>query len=212
MNYFLKILISLIIPFNTIAQTTPGIDLSHHIKNIPWEKVKVTPPLFLIHKATEGSSHTDSKYFERKEIAQNYKIPFGAYHFFSYKSSGNSQAKHYIKTAQLSSGNVIPIVDLEFVKQMPTKQQVVTNVKEFIFEIEKQYKVKPIIYCECDFYNQYLKDDFSDLNYWIADYNKTPSCNYVIWQYSKTGKIYGLNGMDLNRLNPNTQINQIILP
>ena len=90
MNYFLKILIPLIIPFNTIAQTTPGIDLSHHIKNIPWEKVKVTPPLFLIHKATEGSSHTDSKYFERKEIAQNYKIPFGAYHFFSYKSSGNS--------------------------------------------------------------------------------------------------------------------------
>jgi lysozyme len=47
-----------------------GLDLSHHQKVIEWEKLTMNKPAFIFFKATEGSTHTDTKYNEYVEQAR----------------------------------------------------------------------------------------------------------------------------------------------
>ena len=76
-----------------------GIDISHHQKNVDWNEMSKRKPDFIFLKATEGSTHVDTKYKSYKKSADKFDIPTGAYHFFSYQSDGESQANHFIKTA-----------------------------------------------------------------------------------------------------------------
>ena len=197
--------------FNTYAQSSIGLDFSHHIKTINWDAITIEKPLFIIHKATEGRSFTDKKYVERKAIASDLKVPFGGYHFFNYKSTGIKQAMHFISTALLSKGDVLPVLDLELSQNMPKTESWLKEVQDYILTIQKHLKVTPIIYCEEAFYNAYLKNKFPNVKFWIANYKQKPISNYVIWQYSKTGKKYKMYGLDLNQLHPDYTLNDILI-
>ncbi len=197
--------------FSIDAQNTLGLDFSHHIKTIHWSAISLDKPLFIIHKATEGSSFTDKKFAERKAIASDLKIPFGGYHFFSYKSSGSKQALHFINTAQPTKGDVLPVLDLELSQNMPKTEGWLKEVENYILTIQNHLKVTPIIYCEEAFYNAYLKNKFPNVKFWIANYKQEPISNYIIWQYSKTGKKYKMYGLDLNQLHPDYTLNDILI-
>ncbi len=164
-----------------------GIDISHHQQGIDWRKFDDASPAFVFLKATEGSTHQDTRYQEYKNKLKAKDIPTGAYHFFSYKSSGIAQAKHFLEVASLKKGDLPPVLDAEFTSGMPNKEKVRRELLAFIQYVEKETGVKPTIYCECDYYNKYLKGKLNGTySLWISDFWRKPTCDYMFWQ--KTDK------------------------
>lgn len=184
-----------------------GIDISHHQGSINWKVlVEKNRPDFIFLKATEGSTHIDTKYSEYVKKSRELAIPVGAYHFFSYQSSGKDQAKNFIKNSKLIKGDIYPVLDVEYTKGMKDKTWIINEIKAFCKEIKKEYGVDPIIYCECDYYTKFLKNDFKNFSYWISDLYREPGCDYIIWQYTDRGFVHGIGNIDNNRFNKNTNI------
>jgi lysozyme len=190
-----------------------GIDISHHQKNVDFDQlVKDNKPAFVILKSTEGKSYVDDAYLIRLHKFRELGIPVGGYHFFNYDVSGKLQAEHYIKTVGLRKGDLYPILDVEMKhSSTQSKQWIVKEIKAFCELVEAEYGVKPIIYCEYDYYRKYLKEEFSDYQYWISDFYREPRCKYVMWQYD-TLKVAGIKGyIDNNKLADEVKLDRLIL-
>lgn len=180
-----------------------GIDISHHQQNINWNKLEANKPKFIFLKATEGSTYRDVKYKEYKKKANNLSIITGAYHFFSYQSSGVAQANNFIKYANLQEGDLPPVLDVEYRKNMPQKKEIQKELVSFIKIIEDKIGVKPIIYCEYSYFNKYLKPKLKgDYPLWISDFGGEPRNNYTFWQKTNKFKHKAFKGtVDYNVFN-----------
>lgn len=189
-----------------------GIDISHHQRTIDWELlVEKNKPDFVFLKTTEGSTHVDTKYSTYLKKLRGFKIRVGAYHFFSYQSSGKSQAKNFIKNAKLTKGDLHPVLDVEFRNRMNSPTWIRREIKSFCTEIKNEYGVYPIIYCECAYYHKYLKRDLANLNFWISDLWREPTCDYVIWQYTDKGWVHGIGAIDNNRFHEDKKISDFLI-
>jgi lysozyme len=190
-----------------------GIDISHYQKNVDFDQlVKDGKPAFVILKSTEGKSYVDDAYLIRLNKLRELGIPVGGYHFFNYNANGKLQAEHYIKTVGLRKGDLYPILDVEMKNSSSqSKQWIVREIKSFCELVEAEYSVKPIIYCDYDYYRKYLREDFSDYKYWISDFHREPRCDYVIWQYD-TLNVPGIKGnIDNNKLADGVRIEDFLL-
>ncbi len=191
-----------------------GIDISHHQKSINWNEMERNKPKFVFLKSREGSTHIDTKHKVYKKRLKNLSIPTGSYHFFSYGSSGIKQAKHFLKNANVKKGDLTPVLDVEFKNNMPNKDYVTKNITDFMNYITNELGVPPLIYCECDYYNKYIKDKINtNTQYWISDFWRTPKCNYLIWQKTDRFKHKAFKGtVDFNTFNGNlNDLNKLIL-
>lgn len=178
-----------------------GIDLSHHQSRIDWDLlVAENKPEFIFLKCSEGKTHQDTKYKDYREEASKRNILTGAYHFFSYQSSGKDQANNFIKHADLKKGDLFPVLDIEYKNNRPSNSKIRKEVKEFCEVIKAKYGVNPIIYCEDDYYTNILKQDFEGYNYWISNLYREPRTEYAFWQYTETGEVKGIGKIDNNRL------------
>lgn len=186
-----------------------GIDISHHQGYINWKRLKKgspgEPPISFVYiKATEGSSHKDTRFTENWEAAKANGFIRGAYHYFGTRSSGEKQAKLFISKVKLLPGDLPPVVDVEDDPKSTTVFQ--KELKTFITLLEEHYKVKPIIYTYKRFHEKYLDDEFFR-NYplWIAHYDvKRPRIRHkwTIWQCKENGKIPGITEkVDINIFN-----------
>lgn len=185
-----------------------GVDVSRYQGNINWQAFESQNVKFAFIKATEGSSHVD-KYFSRnwKNVA-NTNILATAYHFFSFESSGITQAENFISTVGKRKGMLPPVVDVEFYADYfsnpPNKEKITYTLSELLNQLEKFYNVKPIIYTTYKAYEAYIKDNFTNYPLWIRNVYINPSLtgidSWIFWQYSDEGKLYGHQGkaIDLN--------------
>lgn len=180
-----------------------GIDLSHHQSDIDWEKLEKQKPHFVFFKATEGASHTDTKYKDNYKNAKKLDIIVGSYHFFSYSSNGKYQAKHFLSVAKYKSGDLPLVLDAEYAKKMPADKIVTKELIDFIKAVTKKTGKKPIIYCDYDYYKQYLDGKLkTDHTLWICDYRRKPNCEWKFWQTTDKFKISGIKGsVDFNIFN-----------
>lgn len=178
-----------------------GIDLSHHQKRIDWDLlVAENKPEFIFFKCSEGKTHQDTKYKEYRKEASSRNILTGAYHFFSYQTSGQDQAENFIKHANLQKGDLYPVLDIEYKTNRPNNAEIRKQVAAFCKRIKEHYGVNPIIYCEDDYYTNILKQDFKGYNYWISNLYREPRSDYVFWQYTERGEVKGIGKIDNNRL------------
>lgn len=183
-----------------------GIDISHHQNDIQWLFVK-NEISFVFVKATEGSDYIDNKFNSNIDSIKKYKIPYSAYHFFTFCSTGKEQAKNFISNFQVDTNALPPVLDLEFLgncnKKNVSDYDVKKEVQDYLDTIQNHYNKIPIIYTTYDFYNKYLVNDFKQYHFWIRDLFKEPKLKdnkeFVFWQYSNCGKINGINGnVDMN--------------
>ena len=72
-----------------------GCDVSRYQGTIQWEKLPEQGISFSFIKATEGSTYIDPFFETNWEQASQTDLYIGAYHFFSFESSGNVQAQHF---------------------------------------------------------------------------------------------------------------------
>ena len=177
-----------------------GIDVSKYQSIIAWEEVKAMKVKniqlgFAFIKATEGILLEDPTFIDNWESAQKNNIIRGAYHYFLPNADVSLQAKNFISSVKLKSGDLPPVIDVEE-KGRLTKKELVKKLKLFIAVIEKQYKVKPILYSNISFIEDYLADDFPDYNFWIAHYYEDElkiekSVKWLFWQHSDRVSIPG---------------------
>ena len=185
-----------------------GVDVSRYQGNINWQTFESQNIKFAFIKATEGSNHVD-KYFSRNwENVAKTNILATAYHFFSFESSGTTQAENFISTVGKRKGMLPPVVDVEFYADYfsnpPNKEKITYTLSELLNQLEKFYNVKPIIYTTYKTYEAYIKDNFTSYPLWIRNVYINPSLtgidSWIFWQYSDEGKLYGHQGkaIDLN--------------
>lgn len=188
-----------------------GIDVSHHQGVIDWKKVSDSGVSFVYIKATEGKSYKDNRFIYNWNEAQNNGLSVGAYHFFTFCKPGKQQAKNFLDSLPNQSIMLPPVIDFEFVgncKNRPTKKEIIKEVKDWVFEVEKKTKCKPIFYITYEAYNMYLKGEIDEYKIWIRDVflhpryrSETP---WILWQYYDKGQIEGIEGfVDFNIFNGN---------
>ena len=192
------------------AYSIHGIDVSKYQSYIDWEEVKMMQVAdvqigFAFIKATEGINNRD-QYFKRNwRKAHDARVVTGAYHFFIASKSGKAQAKNFINMVDLQEGDLPPVLDVEQVNGA-SRSTLRKNVKEFLDAVEAYYGVKPIIYTNVDFYNQYLQGEFDDYPLWVAHYlqRNQPRIqrDWIFWQHSEQGRVNGiLTKVDFNVFN-----------
>lgn len=175
-----------------------GIDVSHYQGDIDWESIEKQGVEFVYIKATEGSSHVDECYESNRSNAEKTGIHIGFYHFFSFESSGISQAENYIATVGELNGKLIPAVDVEFYgsQRNPDRETVNKELSDMLEYLETYYGRKPIIYSTQSFYNAYLKSGYEDYPLWIRNVYLPPAQDWTIWQYSDRLCLYGMQGQE----------------
>lgn len=176
-----------------------GIDVSHYQDIINWKEVKNMEIQeikigFAFIKATEGIGKIDEHFRRNWLHCHKEGIAKGAYHFFLPNRAGKLQAKNFITTVKLKEGDLPPVLDVE--KVWPDKVKMVAEIKIWLDEVEKAYKVKPIIYTNIYFYNAYLKNFVDEYPFWIAHYLQPAKPrverDWHFWQHSEKGRVNGI--------------------
>lgn len=183
-----------------------GIDVSHFQDVIQWDKLQAVNTqgdtvhfVFAYIKATQGVLIEDNMFDENWDEAKDHHIVRGAYHYFLPDRNPQVQALNFIANVKIKTGDLPPAIDIEE-DRGKSKAEIVSSLKEFIGYIEKHYKVKPIIYSNINFVEDYLMDDFKDYAFWVSHYNQASldieedSINWLFWQHSDKSDLLGING------------------
>ena len=186
-----------------------GIDVSHHQGIINWELLRNQavldgqPLSFAFIKATEGEDYIDSQFERNFGQALKFGIMRGAYHFYRPSVSAKKQAEHFISHVQLSEGDLPPVLDVEVKPDDVSQEDFRQGILEWLLRVEQHYRVKPILYTNHSFHQQYMSDSIFNLYpYWIAHYY-VDSVRYqgpwAFWQHSDKGRLPGIKeDVDLN--------------
>ena len=181
---------------------TIGVDLSEYQADVDMPGLKEQGIEFVYMKATEGSGHVDSRFAQNWENARECGLPAGAYHFFSFDSAGEMQAQNYINTVGALEGKLIPAVDVEYYGNKkdnpPDKEDVVRELSAFIQALEKEYHVRPMIYCTHAVYKKYIKGAFDEYPRWVRSIYYPAifeaGSSWIVWQYCDTAQLEGYEG------------------
>ena len=190
-----------------------GIDVSHYQGQIDWKVMETKNIDFAFIKATEGSQTVDEYFNDNWRNARKTTIPIGAYHFFSFESSAETQANNYISTVGSLNGSLPPVIDFEFYgtyeNNPPNIDKTRAELHNMLNILEKYYGKKPIIYATRKTYKMYIKDEFEGYPLWIRNVYYSPDLDmnnkWVFWQYTDRAVMDGYYGdekyIDMNVFN-----------
>jgi GH25 family lysozyme M1 (1,4-beta-N-acetylmuramidase) len=200
------------------TDSLPGIDVSHHQNAIDWTQVAASGVRFAIAKATEGTAYIDPLFSTNRAEAMAAGIVFGAYHFARpdlHPFDAIPEADHFVDTAQLAPGNIVPVLDLERSGDL-TPAALTDWVLQWLGEVTARTGVRPMVYTSPIGWRDRMADTtaIADAGYtmlWIAHWNvASPTLpandwqgnGWKIWQYSNCGAVPGIDGcVDLDFLN-----------
>ncbi|MBC7643057.1 MAG: glycoside hydrolase family 25 protein [Flavobacterium sp.] len=189
-----------------------GLDVSHYQGVIDWRKVKFInqekyPIQFVFVRATQGIDKNDSQFENNWKQTKINRFVRGAYHYYRPNENSIEQAKNFIKTVKLSKGDLPPVLDIEKLPENQSIENLKIGLRRFLEKIEKHYKIKPIIYSGERYYLDFLKDEFSEYSFWIANYNfidAEVNKDYEFWQFTEQAKVKGISEkVDVNIFNGN---------
>jgi GH25 family lysozyme M1 (1,4-beta-N-acetylmuramidase) len=185
-----------------------AIDVSSDQGKPDWEKVAksgIKVAILRVHQRYGADSSFEHNY---KGCKQN-GILAGAYKY-SYALTPAQAVEEAENVIEVLNGRGLdfPVFyDLEWKQQRSLGKQAIENIAvSFLTRIKKAgYKVG--IYCNMDWYNNYLSDNLKKYDLWLARYanndNGTiperlrPSVG-IGWQYSESGKVAGINAKDVD--------------
>ena len=193
-----------------VSYNIHGIDVSHYQSAIDWNAVKTMQDKnirigFAFIKATEGVGDIDNTFRRNWVKSKEAGIPRGAYHFFVPSKSGRAQAENFMDNVALDKGDLPPVLDIERTYGA-SAEQIQQRAKDWLLLVEKRCKVKPIIYTNVVFYENFLAGQFDDYPLWVAHYlvKDKPRIkrNWLFWQHNETGHVNGIDAfVDFNAFN-----------
>ncbi len=185
-----------------------GIDISHHQGQINYTEAvdmvdKADSVQFVYIKVTEGVDFIDPNYEMNAEGFAGENLNYGFYHFYQPGQSAKKQAQFFCDEIWEYNFKLIPVLDVELNEPL-NKKQLVDSITIFLDEVDKQLKVRPMVYTYWYFYRDFLKTTtLKNELYWIASYSGNNDFmkmdNVVIWQFSERGTVSGIQErVDLN--------------
>lgn len=181
-----------------------GVDVSSYQGDIDWEILSSQDISFAFIKATEGSSYVDPYFENNWENAADTDLRIGAYHFFSFESSGETQADLFCSTVTPVDNMLPPVIDVEFYGRFESEKDL--NISEVKHElrilvdlISDKYGMNPIIYASDESYEAIVKNDFDDCDLWFRSvYFSIPNeIEAVFWQFSNRHRLDGYSGEEV---------------
>lgn len=181
-----------------------GIDVSRYQDRVDWERVAAMRVddiriSFAFIKATEGTWMKDPWFDYNWKNARAEGLIRGAYHYFLPNVSPKAQAKHFLRTVKLRSGDLPPVVDIEETRGL-NREQVRRYTLAFLDLLQQNLGVKPIVYTNRDFYKNHFANepDFKPYCFWIAHYHVADlsmpdDSKWHFWQHSDRGSVNGIN-------------------
>jgi GH25 family lysozyme M1 (1,4-beta-N-acetylmuramidase) len=187
-----------------------GIDVSHHQDVIDWTQVAASGVRFAIAKATEGQTFVDPMYATNKASAEANGIAFSAYHFANPDDSPNDailEADHFVDTAQLVPGNLLPALDIEKTGGL-SPAELTDWILAWLGRVTERLGVRPMVYTSPAGWENRTADTtaVSDAGYtvlWIAHWGvaepRLPAEEWSgngwrFWQYGNCGSVPGIEG------------------
>ena len=183
-----------------------GIDISSWQGSVDFNKVKADGIEFCILR--EGFRKTiDSRFKEYVSGCKSAGIPIlGCYHFIYWngatiKENAVSMLNN-MRLAGLDPFDTWLFADLEYdswtkAGETVSKSRCTSLTKEFLDTLKELGCNKLAIYCNQDYYRNYLDwnvlSDYRD-NLWLADYEGEPGYKCSIQQTGSTGKVNGISG------------------
>jgi GH25 family lysozyme M1 (1,4-beta-N-acetylmuramidase) len=188
----------------------PGIDVSHHQGTIDWAQVAASGQRFVIAKATEGLFSVDPTYATNRAGATAAGLVFGAYHFARpdlHPTDPRGEADHFVDTAQLGPGNIVPVLDLERSGDL-TQAQLTEWILAWLGQVTARTGVRPMVYTSPNGWVNRTGNTtaVADAGYsllWIAHWfvseptvpaNNWQGNGWAFWQYSNCGTVSGIQG------------------
>jgi len=195
-----------------------GIDVSEFQGKIDWEEVEILdekyPVQFVFIRATAGNDRVDRQFKRNWEGAKENKIMRGAYHYYRPNENSIEQADLFIKTVKLRKGDLPPVLDIEKLPKNQSLDSLKKGLKRWLTKVEKHYQVRPIIYSGERYYSDFLKEEFSEYLFWIANYNfyrEKIEDDWLFWQFTEKASLPGIkNRVDVNIYNGDIEQLQFI--
>ncbi len=192
-----------------------GVDVSNYQGEIDWHRLGEQGVQFAFIKATEGSGHVDES--ARRNIVQSADtdIKRSCYHFFSFDSSGHTQAQNFISVVNRDEIDLPPVVDIEYygdkLIDKPSREEAEEVLLPLLEELEQYYGEKPLIYTTLPVYYRYVSPICgSDYPLWIRCVQTEPEfIGWTFWQYDDHGELDGYYGdekyIDFNVFNGSSE-------
>ena len=175
-----------------------GIDLSSYQGKPDWNRIKVDFAIFRITERYGVDSSFEYNY-------QHCPYPKGGYKF-SYAMSLTQIKQEAINVVNTLAGRPLQLpvfLDLEWNEQKALTKSTLFGMIEAFRKIIEGAGYKFGIYCNMDWYQNYIPEEAKKYDFWIASYpynddgsvqeRLKPSAG-IGWQYSSKGKVDGING------------------
>ena len=197
---------------STKAYPVRGVDVSSYQGEVDWDTLSEQNISFAYIKATEGSSYIDNRFEYNWKNASDCNLRIGAYHFFSFESSSETQAKHFINTVTVVDDMLPPAIDVEYYGRFHTDGDIVVpdivkELRSMVDILTETYGMKPIIYVSEETYETIVQGNFDDCELWYRSvYSSIPqNIDWTFWQYSNRHHLKGYTGseryIDMNVFN-----------
>ena len=192
-----------------------GIDISHYQGQVFWEVIGENSKMAYVYiKASEGGDRIDPRYERNIQLAHQYGLKVGSYHFFRPKTNLTKQLENFMTQCRPGDQDLIPMIDVETKSGLPTSE-FRDSLTKFITLVEEAYKQKPLIYTFTNFYNAHMQGAIDGYPLMIAQYNAIEpelkdGRDITMWQYTGKGRINGINGfVDKSRFLRNHGLREI---
>nr|WP_287936711.1 glycoside hydrolase family 25 protein [Algoriphagus sp.] len=208
--------------FSNFPEGILGIDVSEYQGRIDFAGLQLQLQNrqieFVVVRATMGKDGKDSRFKQNWEGFRPLPIKRGAYHYYRPNENSTLQAQNFIKTAQLKSGDLIPVLDIEKHSTIQSRDKLREGLKNWLKIVEAHYGVKPMIYTGDRFFWEVLHENgFDDYPIWVANYNpivEPETEDWTIWQFSEKGSLPGIGEkIDLNVLiGGKRRLEELVIP
>ena len=186
-----------------------GLDVSQYQGEINWrivDSIEENFPLnFVFVRATAGKDKVDLQFKKNWVEAKENNFIRGAYHYYRPNENSKEQANNFIATVKLQKGDLPPVLDIERLPKNQSLDSLKKGLRRWLEMVDAYYKVKPIIYTGEKYYQDFLKEEFSEYTFWIANYNffvEEIKEDWLFWQFTEKATIKGINGkVDVNIYN-----------
>lgn len=207
------VLLALALPGRALVH---GVDVSQWQYDIDWPTfVSENQIDFAYIKYTDSHSLIDPKAVQNVAGAQANGVPFGVYHFATpFSELRNRQHFDYDDAVweatwfaeqagqYMGYGHLPPVVDMEF-GHMAGRELLTDWCRTFLDTVESLTGVRPIIYANQNWANNYLTASELDTQLWIARWTDNPHIgpsslggwsDYLFHQYTSTLTLPGVVG------------------
>lgn len=192
---------------------TVGLDVSEYQGKIRWSYVDTIeekyPLRYVFIRATVGKDRVDNQFKRNWLGAKENKMIRGAYHYYRPNENSLQQAELFIKTVKLKKGDLPPVLDIEKLPKEQSIERLKIGLRRWLKAVELHYGVRPIIYTGEKYYDDFLKEEFSDYLFWIANYNfyrEEIQEDWLFWQFTEKATVPGIDtNVDVNIYNGDIQ-------